>query len=230
MARKIKRYERDAKVLKEEPAGVIMLAGTNLFLDESEILYEQSDFTKEKFEADFDIKSGEWYVEDGWVVGKNPNCNPGMIVSKANYCCDVLLELKAKMVAPSTHDINVMINGEWNLEKNARGLAYVTGLEAFWHGCIGFEKSPEYKLVAATAMLDFNPEEEYLLQFGNANGVLFTLVNGRLGLLVFDPDPIDTSKYGKIGFEAFSSWWKFKDVKVKKLKYEKIRENYNPEF
>ena len=230
MARKIKRYERDAKVLKEEPAGVIMLAGTNLFLDESEILYEQSDFTKEKFEADFDIKSGEWYVEDGWVVGKNPNCNPGMIVSKANYCCDVLLELKAKMVAPSTHDINVMINGEWNPEKNARGLAYVTGLEAFWHGCIGFEKSPEYKLVAATAMLDFNPEEEYLLQFGNANGVLFTLVNGRLGLLVFDPDPIDTSKYGKIGFEAFSSWWKFKDVKVKKLKYEKIRENYNPEF
>ena len=230
MARKIKRYERDAKVLKEEPAGVIMLAGTNLFLDESEILYEQSDFTKEKFEADFDIKSGEWYVEDGWVVGKNPNCNPGMIVSKANYCCDVLLELKAKMVAPSTHDINVMINGEWNHEKNARGLAYVTGLEAFWHGCIGFEKSPEYKLVAATAMLDFNPQEEYLLQFGNANGVLFTLVNGRLGLLVFDPDPIDTSKYGKIGFEAFSSWWKFKDVKVKKLKYEKIRENYNPEF
>ena len=48
--------------------------------------------------------------------------------------------------------------------------------------------------------------------------------------MVFDPDPIDTSKYGKIGFEAFSSWWKFKDVKVKKLKYEKIRENYNPEF
>ena len=87
MARKIKRYERDAKVLKEEPAGVIMLAGTNLFLDESEILYEQSDFIKEKFEADFDIKSGEWYVEDGWVVGKNPNCNPGMIVSKSKNGC-----------------------------------------------------------------------------------------------------------------------------------------------
>ena len=34
----------------------------------------------------------------------------------------------------------------------------------------------------------------------------------------------------KIGFEAFASWWKFKDVKVKKLKYERIRENYNPEF
>ena len=79
-------------------------------------------------------------------------------------------------------------------------------------------------------MLDFDPNEEYLLQFGNAGGVLFTLVNGRLGLMVQDPDPIDTSKYGKIGFEAFSSWWKFKDVKVKKLKYERLGENYNPEF
>jgi len=227
MARKIKPYERDGKILTEEPKGVVMLAGTNIYLDESEVLYQKADFTEADLHEAFDIKSGEWYVEDGWVVGKNPQMNPGMIVSKDDYFGDVLLELKAKMVAPSTHDINVMINGEFG-EK--RGNAYVTGLEAFWHGCIGFEKSPEYKLVVGTGMLDFDPNEEYLLQFGNAGGVLFTLVNGRLGLMVQDPDPIDTSKYGKIGFEAFSSWWKFKDVKVKKLKYERVGENYNPEF
>lgn len=227
MARKIKPYERDGKILTEEPKGVVMLAGTNLLLDESEVLYEKSEFTEKDLHDAFDIKSGEWYVEDGWVVGKNPQMNPGMIVSKDDYFGDVMLELRAKMVAPSTHDINVMINGEFT---DKRGNAYVTGLEAFWHGCIGFEKSPEYKLVVGTGMLDFDPNEEYLLQFGNAGGVLFTLVNGRLGLMVQDPDPIDTSKYGKIGFEAFSSWWKFKDVKVKKLKYERLGENYNPEF
>ena len=230
MARKIKRYERDAKILSEEPKGVVMIAGRNLLLDESEVVYEQNEFTMEKLLEDFDIKSGEWYIEDGWVVGKNPEMNPGMIVSKNDYFGDVLLELRAKMVAPSTHDINVMINGEWDLEKDKRGVAYVTGLEAFWHGCIGFEKSPEYKLVVATGMLDFDPEKEYVLQFGNANGTLFTIVDGRLGLMIQDPDPIDSSKYGKIGFEAFSSWWKFKDVKVKKLKYESPGERYNPEF
>ena len=230
MTRKIKRYERDAKILTEEPKGVIMIAGKNLLLDESEVLYEQSEYTMEKLLEAFDIKSGEWYVEDGWVVGKNPQMNPGMIVSKKDYYGDVLLELRAKMVAPSTHDINVMINGEWNLEKDKRGVAYVTGLEAFWHGCIGFEKSPEYKLVVATGMLEFDPEKEYVLQFGNANGTLFTVVDGKLGLMIQDPDPIDSSKYGKIGFEAFSSWWKFKDVKVKKLKYESPGEKYNPEF
>ena len=68
------------------------------------------------------------------------------------------------------------------------------------------------------------------MQFGNANGVLFTLVDGKLALMVQDPDPIDTSKYGKIGFEAYASWWKFKDMKIKKLKYERVRESYNPEF
>ena len=61
-------------------------------------------------------------------------------------------------------------------------------------------------------------------------GILVTIVDGRVGLMIQDPDPIDTSKYGKIGFEAFSSWWKFKDVKVKKLKFERLGENYNPEF
>lgn len=227
MGRKIKPYERDAKTLKEEPQGVVIITGTNLYLDESEVLYEKAEFTEKDLHDAFDIKSGEWYVEDGWVVGKNPEMNPGMIVSKDDYFGDVMLELRAKMVAPSTHDINVMINGEFT---DKRGWAYVTGLEAFWHGCIGFEKSPEYKLVVGTGMLDFDPNEEYLLQFGNAGGVLFTLVNGKLGLMIQDPDPIDTSKYGKIGFEAFASWWKFKDVKVKKLKYERIRESYNPEF
>lgn len=230
MGRMIKKYERDAGVLKEVPEGMLMLAGTNIYLEESEVLYEQKEFTQEILERDFDIKSGEWYVEDGWVVGKNPLSWPGMIVSKADYFGNVMLEARVTMVEPSTHDINVMINGEWVLESNERGVAYVTGLEAFWHGNIGFEKSPEYKLVVATGLLDFDPSKEYLLQFGNANGVLFTLVDGKLGLMVRDPNPIDTSKYGKVGFEAFASWWKFKDVKIKKLKFDRLGEKYTPEF
>ena len=141
-----------------------------------------------------------------------------------------MLEVTVKMVAPSTHDINIMINGSWDLEKDQRDIAYVTGIEAFWHGNVGFEKSPEYKLTAATQLLEFDPEKEYKMQFGNIDGKIFVLVDGKLCLEITDPDPIDTSKYGKIGFEAYSSWWKFKDVKVKKLKYEKITEKYVPEF
>lgn len=230
MGRKLKRFERGADKMKELPDGILSLAGIDVYLSDSQVVYEQKEFTEDILRSDFDIKSGGWYVEDGWVVGKNPDRCPGMIVSKANYFGNVLLEATVKLVEPSTHDINVMINGEWDEEKDCRGLAYVTGLEAFWHGNIGFEKSPEYKLIVATSMLDFDPNKAYHLQFGNVCGRLFVVVGGRLGLEINDPDPIDNMKYGKIGFEAFASWWKFKDVKVKTLKYEKIDERYISEF
>lgn len=230
MRTELKRFERGADKGKEIPKGTLHLAGMDVFLDDSEVIYEQKEFTKEILERDFDVKSGEWYIEDGWVVGKNPESCPGMLVSKSDYCDYVMLELTCKMVAPSTHDINIMINGTWDLEKDCRDVAYVTGMEAFWHGNIGFEKSPEYTLTAATALWDFDPEKEYRLQFGNADGKLFVIISGRLALEITDPNPIDVSKYGKIGFEAFASWWKFKDVKVKKLKYNRIREQYIKEF
>lgn len=225
-----KKFEYRADKCRQIKEGHLQLAGIDVFLNESEVLYERDTFTQEQMLDEFEIKCGEWYAEDGWVVGKNPNCCPGMFVSKADFFGNNMLEVTVKMVAPSTHDINIMINGSWDLEKDQRDIAYVTGIEAFWHGNVGFEKSPEYKLTAATQLLEFDPEKEYKMQFGNIDGKIFVLVDGKLCLEITDPDPIDTSKYGKIGFEAYSSWWKFKNVKVKKLKYEKITEKYVPEF
>ena len=169
-------------------------------------------------------------TEDGWAVGKNPNMCPGMIISKKDFFGNVMVEITAKMVAPSTHDINVMINGEWDEEKDIRGNAYVAGVEAFWHGNVGFEKSPEYKLTAATPLFAFDPEKEHNFKMGNIDGKVFVLVDDELCLEITDPDPLDAEKYGKIGFEAYSSWWKFTGLKVYKLKYEKIEEYYNQEF
>ena len=230
MRTELKRLERGADKSREIKNGTLRLAGIDVFLEDSETLYECGEFTEKILEEDYEVKSGRWYAEDGWAVGKNHDCCPGMLVSKKDYFGNNMLEVTVKMVAPSTHDINIMINGSWDLEKDQRDIAYVTGIEAFWHGNVGFEKSPEYKLTAATQLLEFDPEKEYKMQFGNIDGKIFVLVDGKLCLEITDPDPIDTSKYGKIGFEAYSSWWKFKDVKVKKLKYEKITEKYVPEF
>ena len=153
-----------------------------------------------------------------------------MIVSKEDFFGCVMVEITAKMVAPATHDINVMINGEWDEEKDERGLAYVAGVEAFWHGNVGFEKSPEYKLTAATPLFSFDPECEHNFKMGNVDGKIFVMVDDELALEIQDPDPLDVTKYGKIGFEAYSSFWKFKDLRVYKLKYDKIEEYYNKEF
>jgi len=230
MRKQLKRFERCAEKSLALQEGMVKLAFFDVDLKNSKLLFEQENFDEATFADNFVVKSGEWSVEDGWVVGKNPDMCPGMIVSQKDFFGNVMVELTAKMVAPSTHDINVMINGEWDEEKDCRGYAYVAGLEAFWHGNVGFEKSPEYKLTAATPLFRFEPEKEHNFKMGNVDGKVFVLVDDELCLEISDPEPLDTSLYGKIGFEAYSSWWKFKGLKVYKLKYEKIEEYYNPEF
>ncbi len=230
MRTKLKKYERGAESTGVIADGILKLAWVDVNLKESEILYSVDEFDGKTFSDDFVIKTGEWRVEDGWVVGKNPEMCPGMIVSKEDFFGDVMLEVTAKMILPSTHDINLMIHGEWDDVKNERGMAYVAGAEAFWHGMIGFEKSPEYRLTAATELFDFDPEREHIFRLGNIENKLFVMLDGKLCLEVTDPDPIDTKKYGKVGFEAFASQWKFKNVRVYRLNYTRKQEYYNPEF
>ena len=226
----LKPFERGAEKSPAIPEGMVKLAFYDVDLKNSRLLFRVDEFDEGALHTHFDVKSGQWYTEDGWVVGKNPEMMPGMIVSKADFFGHVMVQITAKMVAPATHDVNVMINGRWDEEIDQRAEAYVAGMEAFWHGNVGFEKSPEYKLTAATPLFDFDPEAEHDFKMGNVDGKIFVLVDDRLCLEVSDPEPLDVTKFGKIGFEAYSSWWKFKDLKVFELKYEKIREYYNPEF
>ncbi|MBR5460741.1 MAG: hypothetical protein IKV53_07695 [Clostridia bacterium] len=228
--REFKKFERGAEKSARTGDGMLKLAFFDVDLKNSSLLMSIDDFDDKIFDERFIVKSGEWHTEDGWVVGKNPKMCPGMIISKEDFFGNVMLELTVQMVPPATHDINVMINGEWDEEKDERGNAYVAGMEAFWHGNVGFEKSPEYKLTAATPLFDFDPSREYNFKMGNVEGKVFVLIDDKLCLEISDPDPLDTSKYGRIGFEAYSSWWKFKNVRVYGLKYEKIEEYYNPEF
>ena len=119
--RALKRYERGADKGGFVEDGILLLVGRNVDLKGSEVLWEQETFDESSFAENFVVKSGSWSVEDGWVIGKNPDMCPGMIVSKKDFFGKIMLEVTAKMVAPSTHDINIMINGEWNEEKNCRG-------------------------------------------------------------------------------------------------------------
>lgn len=230
MRKELKRFERYAEKNRTVADGMLKLAFYDVDLKNSEVIHSIDYFDNEEFHENFVVKSGTWYTEDGWVVGKNPKMCPGMIVSKADFFGHIMVEITAKMVEPATHDINVMINGEWDEEKDIRGNAYVAGAEAFWHGNVGFEKSPEYRLTAATPLFGFDPEKEHNFKMGNVDGKIFVLVDDELCLEISDPDPLDVNKYGKIGFEAYSSWWKFKDLKVYRLNYHKIQEYYNPEF
>lgn len=197
--------------------------------NDSKILYNKA-VSEEMLTQDFDIKTGSWSVQDGWIIGKNPLNNPGMIVSKADYFGNIMLEFTAATILPCTHDINAMWNGSWDDETNTRGLAYVAGLQGWWNGKVGFEKSPEYKLKAGTPLFGFEPGKEYHILMGSIDGHAFVFADGKLLLEAFDPDPIDNTKYGKIGFEAYCAQIRVKDICVRQIAYEDVPEKYEPEF
>ncbi len=186
--------------------------------------------SEEMFLQDWDIKSGEWAYSDGWIYGKNPGNFPGMIVSKKDFFGDVMVDFVAKTVEPCTHDINVMWNGSWDEIKDERGVAYVAGVEGWWGGKVGVEKSPDYKLNVGTPLFDFIPGKEYHIQAGSIKGHCFIRIDGKLILEVTDPDPIDNQKHGKVGFEAYSSYIAVKDIHVFSIFHEDVNMLYVSEF
>ena len=209
---------------------MIQLMKKKLFPERMESLYECDRFTDEVIERDFEIHGGRWYAEDGWVVGENRECSAAMIMTRGEYVGDVLVEFDAATVAPATHDINVTWHVSWDYDKNARGMGYVMGVEGFWEGFIGFERSPDYSLLAMTDLFDFTPGEVYHITVGNIGSTLFMAINDRLALSVTDPAPIDIAKYGNVGFEAFCTKVKYRNLKIKKLEYVDDWKTYTPEF
>jgi len=83
------------------------LIGKCIIPDKMETIYSKP-FTETSLEEDFVVVGGEWSVEDGWLTRKNPGNLPAMLISRAKYCEDVLLDFRARTVLPSTHDIDVM--------------------------------------------------------------------------------------------------------------------------
>ncbi len=195
----------------------------------SRVLYERV-FSAESLEQDWQIRDGEWHVEGEWLTGKNPENCPGMVTSRVRYFGNVMLDFEGRTVLPSTHDINCMWNGSWDETTNRRDVAYVAGLEGWWEGKVGFEKSPEFKLNAATPLFRFEPGKTFRIQAGSIDGHVFVFVDGKLVLEVTDPEPIDSQRYGMIGFEAYASHIQVRRLVVRQIAWKTVEMSYPREF
>lgn len=182
------------------------------------------------FAEDWEVRHADWTCHDGSLWGTNPLPAPGVAICRHPFPGNVLVECRARTVAPSTHDIDVMWNLSWNEADNTRGPAYVAGIQGWWDGKVGLEKSPEYKLVAAVPCPWFEPGREYLVQAGSIDGHCFVFVDGVLRLEVVDPEPIDSTVHNRIGFEAYQSKVAIRDVVVRQLVWETRAMGYAAEF
>ena len=209
---------------------MLQLMKKRLYPENMETLFSAEKFTEAIVRDSFDIKGGKWYVEDGWLVGENRNCTADMIVTKDKFFGDILVEFDAATVRPSTRDINVTIHGSWDEEKNCRGVGYVFGLEGFWEGYVGFERSPDYNFLVLTDLLNFTPGETYHITVGNMANTFFLFVDGRLAFQITDPTPYDVNEHGLVGFEAFCTRVKYRNLSIKRLVAEDDWKTYQVEF
>lgn len=207
----------------------LLIMRKQIDLDRSPVLYDRP-FTAESFAADWQVRSGEWQLDGEWLTGSNPLNAPGMVTSRANYFGNVMLEFEARTVLPSTHDIDCMWNGSWDEEKDACGVAYILGLQGWWEGKAGVEKSPEFRLKAATPLFPFEPGRIYRLQVGSIDGHIFVFVDGKLVIELTDPDPIDHTRYGMIGFEAYASMMQVRNLIVRQIVWQDRPLAYEREF
>ena len=210
-------------------ANELSLMRKSIDVGASMVLHAQP-MTQGHFEADWTVHNSTWWVEDGWLCGKNAENAPGMAILKADFPGNVMVEFEARTVLPSTHDIDVMWNGEWLLQENKRGMAYVAGIQGWWTGKVGLEKSPQYKLTATTPLFDFQPGRIYLVLAGSIDGHLFVFVDGRLILEVTDPDPIDAQRFNKVGFEAYASHIQVRSIVIRQIAWKPLDLKYPPEF
>jgi hypothetical protein len=205
------------------------LIGKRIDLSASRLLFD-TPINSQNFSRLCHVYGGEWRVNGDWLEGKNPLNAPGMLFLKGDFPGNVIVDIEARTVLPSRHDIDVMWNGCWDEINNARGAAYVAGLQGWWEGKVGIEKSPEYKLVAGTPLFPFEPGRVYHLQAGSIEGHCFVFVDGRLLLEVTDPAPIDHQKYTKVGFEAYASHIQISKIKVWGIAWQPRSLSYAAEF
>ena len=215
--------------LKSGKMNTILLMKKRILLDSSKVLFDKP-LNQEDFLASWTVHHSRWIVKDGWLEGENPGNWPGMAVLKQDFPGNVLVEFEAQTILPSSHDINVMWNGEWLPATDQRGIAYVAGLQGWWTGKVGIEKSNEYKFMLGTPLYNFEPGKIYKIQAGSIDGHCFILADGKLLLEGMDPNPIDNQKYTKVGFEAYCSKIRVRNIMIRQIFWEPVDMKYEVDF
>jgi hypothetical protein len=207
----------------------LLIMRKRIELAASEVLYDRP-ISAESFREDWGILSGEWRQEGGALFGVNPDPKPGCVMLRKPCIGNVLVDFRAATVAPSTHDIDVMWNASWDRATDTRGSAYVAGIQGWWDGKVGIEKSPQYKHVAAAPCPWFQPGREYHIQAGSIDGHCFLFVDGELRLEMLDPDPIDSARSTGVGFEAYQSMIRVSGLVVHRIAWTERPQAYPKQF
>ena len=205
---------------------MLYLFGKEIDLLNSKILFED-DFSETDISKNWEIGRGEWHISDNWLEGVYLKNGGGLIYSKKSFNCNVLMDFEARTVPPSNHDLNFSWNAEgWDANTNDAGTGYIAGLGGWYENKTGIERYPECKIHSVTQAFQLEAGRKYHIQAGSIDGHCFIFIDSQLIIEVFDPDPIDASKFGKIGFGVYASHVQFSNLKVHEINWRGREQTY----
>ena len=203
----------------------ILLLRKKIIVSKSPVLLKTA--PDENWEKDWEVKLGNWYYEDGYLIGSEPENRGGILLSRARFDKNVMMSFTMASVLPATRDLNAVYCTEWDDEKNYLKTSYVSGLNGWYEGKSGIEKFPEDVVCALMPLYDYTPGEEVRITVGAIDGHNFLIVND-----VVISELIDKNAYfgGHVGFSPYSTILKIKDIEVREIYWKERHQRYEPEF
>ncbi len=203
----------------------IRLLGKKIFVDKSPVLFSYK--PGPDWLEHWVPKSGTWECDGEYLIGYERKSWYAMLFSRERFEDNVMFSFTIKADPPAKRDLNAVICANWNDEKNELGEAYVCGLNGWYEHKSGIERSGSSNLYSTTSLYKYETGKEVRMTFGCIDGQSFMIVDDELITELVDPQPI---KGGHVGFSAYCTKLKIKDIEVRKIYWEEFMQEYDPEF
>ncbi len=207
----------------------IKLLGKKIIVDKSPVLFSYQ--PGEDWLEYWVPKSGDWRYENGYLIGEEKGNFGGILFSKEAFEEDVMFSFTIGTVLPATRDVNAVFCAKWDEEKDYLGDSYVCGLNGWYEHKSGLERNIGYgegsNLYSTTSLYNYVPGTEVRMTAGAINGHTFMVVDDVLVSELMDPSPIHG---GHVGFSAYCTKLKIKDIEIRKIHWEEFPQEYDPEF
>lgn len=203
----------------------IILLHKKINFDQSPILFQYSpsdDWLTYWFPG-----TGDWKVEDGCFIGEELGNRGGILLSRERFEENVMLSFTMSTVLPATRDLNAVFCANWDYEKGYIGDSYVCGVNGWYENKSGIERTRNSDLYTTTALYQYTPGTEIRMTCGAVDGHSFMVVDDVLITEMIDPQPIYG---GHVGFSAYCTKLRIRDIEIRKIKWEELKEFYDPEF
>lgn len=205
----------------------IKLLGKKILMDQSPVLFSYQ--PDEKWRDFWEPKSGTWSYENGYLIGEEKGNFGGILFSKEAFEGDVMFSFTIGTVLPATRDVNAVFCAKWDENTDYLGDSYVCGLNGWYEHKSGIERNIGYgsNLYSTTSLYQYKPGTEVRMTAGSIGGHTFMVVDDVLVSELIDPMPITD---GHVGFSAYCTKLKIKDIEVRRITWEEFPQEYDPEF